>query len=366
VPQYQSNTFLSEQIAQLASHASSFHFDTNHAFNPSIHGQIVSTFIQSCAPGKLMRLDMERGDSYPGHGVLFIGTTDNPSIDGITVNLTTKQLDEVMSGISILHLNSIYPRWTSHAYHGLIELCLDGDFSSISESELACIFKSSPNLRLFDFGFPTIESSHPVDAQVTAISLSGLEVLNISQLDCLDILFLVRWIAPGTKPLHFGFHQMLYGGTLEPSIGSFFSRSHVTRVYAHSLGFLQTIELLEISPDLQELAVAISEFDLSNIVQGKTTPATSGSCLERIYLINSSVHIECITALVNIIESTLRDFMFCGCKFFHDGTEVPSNQEDLLLEGLRQNHPHVEFVVLRAEDGDLFKDWELDTWISDI
>ncbi|CEL60353.1 hypothetical protein RSOLAG1IB_09571 [Rhizoctonia solani AG-1 IB] len=350
-----------KQIAQLAGHVSSFYLDASRAFNYSVHGQILSTFLQNSTPGRLMRLITKQNQDYPDSDTTFIGTTDDPCLDGVTVDLTTKELDKRMLGVSILRLNQLYPRWTSHAYRGLVELRLAGLYSPITESELVRIFRSSPNLRLFDFGFARIKSSCPVNSLVTPISLSDLEVLNISGLACEKLFSLLRWIAPGTKPLRFGFHQVLYEEMeVKKSIGSFLSRSHITKAHARGLSFLQTIDLLELSPRLQELVVSNSNLDSSDAAQGSMVPIASDSCIERIYMVDTSVYVGSVTALINRIGLTLREFVFYNCKFFYDGAKIRSSKKGLMLERLRQNHPRVEFIVRGEDEGSLFKDWELD------
>ncbi|KAG8727767.1 hypothetical protein FRC11_012492, partial [Ceratobasidium sp. 423] len=70
--------------------------------------------------------------------------------------MSTQHLEELLLPITILRLDSIYPHWTSKAFHGpgLVELRLNPFNKSlvIHESQLVTILADSPQLHVLELG----------------------------------------------------------------------------------------------------------------------------------------------------------------------------------------------------------------------
>ncbi|KAL5632237.1 hypothetical protein ACGC1H_000289 [Rhizoctonia solani] len=103
----------------------------------------------------------------------------------------------------------MFPRWTSHAYHGLVDLRLfststrDESDNKITEAQLVRILEVSPRLRILHF---ELKITHRPETRTAAsrVRLADLEVVRVGSAydDFTRIEHLLRLLEPGPKPLH--------------------------------------------------------------------------------------------------------------------------------------------------------------------
>ncbi|CAE6408428.1 unnamed protein product, partial [Rhizoctonia solani] len=112
----------------------------------------LAAFFDNCTPGTLETLQMfER--SSPGRDLVVLDAETEVYNRVLSVRLSEDRFEEIFRGVTALRLDFIHPthRWTSNAYHGLVEL----RFTSlrgprITEAQLAEILKQSPGLRILE------------------------------------------------------------------------------------------------------------------------------------------------------------------------------------------------------------------------
>ncbi|CAE6430465.1 unnamed protein product [Rhizoctonia solani] len=351
------NKPLHELIMRLASRTYSFNFDADRRYGPDTHHAILGTFFKGCVPGRLTRLMMRHDHDDWNSG--FIKAKDDLDNDGRDLDLPTEQLESILAGVSILHVTRWFPQWTSRAYHGLTELRLNGLFTRIKESDLVDILRSSPGLRIFELGLDT-DNILPMGVPVTTVPLNNLEAVNVSLVLCEELAALFRWFAPGSKPLQIairqGEHEYL---RLKKQLGPFFSRSCVNRVYGRGLNFSHLVGLLELLPHLQELVVSWMRLNPSFLNREEIIRRTLDRRLERLYITQSSIHIEDVLALISIPGCLVNTIILNQCMLCRDGFDVPQDQEGVLLEGLKQEHPEINLIIQYTEEPSPVESWDV-------
>ncbi|EUC58552.1 F-box-like domain protein [Rhizoctonia solani AG-3 Rhs1AP] len=230
---------------------------------------VMSTLFSECTPGMLSKLVTSDPDCFG-----FVTTTEEgrPDDSGLKVDIKRADLEQIFSSITMLHLTGLYPRWTSHAYHGLVDLRLfsastgdEGD-SQIAEAQLVRILKASPGLRILHFEFEIIQWSE-TRTNASRVRLPDLEIVQVGS--AYDVQFtriehLLRLLEPGPKPLHLAARCHGPESNPEPStpeLKSFFARSNVTKLYVTELP-----ELPVLLPSLPHLKVLIL-LNLRNLSQ---------------------------------------------------------------------------------------------------
>ncbi|CAE6443874.1 unnamed protein product [Rhizoctonia solani] len=331
-------------ITQLLSRTFSFNLDANQTYDCAIHGGILSTLLEGSVAGKLVQITMRHGNI--GHSVIRGKDDLNSNPEDVRVDLSTEQLDVLLSSVSILRLERMYSLWNSRAYQGLVELRLKGMYSSIyiTEVELVGILRSSPGLRVLELGIE-IDDPLPIDAQVTEVFLESLEALDVSQTRCYWYATLLRWLTPGPKALQLILHRGRYQGLeVKRSLGPFLSRSYVTRVYETGLKILHIIELLELCPNLQELAISRIDAHIPDPLRVEDIGGTALAHLDHLYITGVQIHIEDIVTLLSIPTFAVKRVVFYDCTLLGGGSLVTRNQGDTQLEELYRNNPDVEFI----------------------
>lgn len=182
---------------------------------------------------------------------------------GIHFHTLTGQSEETTEAI-FLHITEVrlgyfFPSWNSQLYHGLTVLHLvSSRLIAIPESQLVAILRSSPSLRVLKFGLE-IENPYAGRDPVVPVSLENLEVVVVSSEHEWHLGALLRWIAPGTKPLSLSVVDPFIGGQKFRSrseLSSFFARSNVTRIHAKSFdSYSHLVEVLRLAPTIRVLAV---------------------------------------------------------------------------------------------------------------
>ncbi|EUC55376.1 F-box-like domain protein, putative [Rhizoctonia solani AG-3 Rhs1AP] len=348
-------------VTQFAGRAFSLDLDARHTFEYEIHNKSVSNFFQKCTPGKFTRLTLTQYDDHEFmKGYDSIGSV-NDNFNGLLVDLPAEQFEDIMSHVSILRVNQMYPLWNSRAYHGLVELRLTGAQMHIGESELIDMIRASPDLRIFQFNL-VIGNPLPVDSQITPIVLNNLEILNLTRMRSSQVGILLRWLHPGSKPLQFAVTQTMWP---DPSLLQlketnsmlFFLRACVTKAYGGNSTFSLMAELLELSPNLQVLALGETVFkSWASWGVSKLAPERRLKC---VYMDKCSVNVEAILALINYPGLTIQRFSFYACSFWRGGSWVPKDQTAPHLEELARNHPGVSFTIQDVREPSPIESWDL-------
>ncbi|KDN41209.1 hypothetical protein RSAG8_07623, partial [Rhizoctonia solani AG-8 WAC10335] len=173
--------------------------------------------------------------------------------------------DRVLASLTTLRLTGFYPFWTSQAYHGLIELRLVRGYlrpenALISEDHLIGIIRASPALRILQFSL-TIVKALPAESLVSPISLEHLELLNVAGTAPNGLGTLLRWVAPGSKPLQLAIDigsdydsGIAWLRLADSAVTSFFARSQVSKIYTAHGDYKTMFKLLDLCPRLKTLA----------------------------------------------------------------------------------------------------------------
>ncbi|CAE6447372.1 unnamed protein product [Rhizoctonia solani] len=346
---------IQDLIAQLASRAMSFDLDLKQEFDYANHYDILSTFIASCTPGKFTRLTL----SQWGRGTHeFLDSTFNtPGTDGETISF--ERVEDILSRISVLRLSRLFPLWGSRAYHGLVELRLGEGRFPITESDFTNILRSSPDLHILQFSLH-ISDPLPVDHQPTPIPLKKLEVLNFSKLNSNKLSALLRWIAPGSKPLQFaiGLKDEGFGPQfMEENSRLFFSRSRITRAYTRGLSPTRVLELLVQLPDIEELIVKETEFTQEHLEEApRLIPERQ---LDYFHLTACWVDIHVILALVTDYSLKVKTVSFHDCRFYLGGVSISEDHRASHIEEFNRNHPNIRFIMRPGKEPSPAESWDL-------
>ncbi|CAE6522477.1 unnamed protein product [Rhizoctonia solani] len=220
----------------------------------SVHSKALEHCLANCFPGDLSELfiDVPRtpGPLSPGP------PHRDPALTTRFLSfLTEQQLENAWRSTTILSLSGKYPRWSSSAYHGLVDLRLLGG-DPISEPELTSILRSSPGLRILhcDFKVYDLPLSNTL---ISPVVLEELEELNLEGLDDANTKRLLRWLKPGLKPLRLSFR----GNPTSTLLEDFFAHSNVRemRVTQRPQSFEETLPISPamffLPPQLKALAI---------------------------------------------------------------------------------------------------------------
>ncbi|KAL5638823.1 hypothetical protein ACGC1H_003247 [Rhizoctonia solani] len=328
---------------------------------------ILSPFLPKCKPGVLKTLTTCHESPM---GIFF----DAPTRNGLPAYSSSRytdikigdsatesvELDRVLASLTTLRLNGFYPFWTSQAYHGLIELrLLRGDLppenAVISENHLTGILRASPALRILEFSLTIVEAL-PKDSSISPISLEHLELLNVAQVAPNKLGALLRWVAPGLKPL-----QLVINLDSDRDVelwrsvvASFFARSQVSKIYTEQ-GNYETVffKLLNLCPHLETLACSSIQSSRLHVPE-QDGPFISHPTLETLLVLGGSVDTTCLRNVINVINGSpaLREILFRKCHYM-DGKSSSLLCDDH-LQVIAELGPRVKII-----DYDLTRDWEI-------
>ncbi|CAE6456332.1 unnamed protein product [Rhizoctonia solani] len=159
----------------------------------------------------------------------------------LKVDLPEADIESAFAPLTTLHLHGIFPKWSSKAYHGLIDLRLLSTrvWSNIKLMDLVTILEGSPGLQILHFGLK-IRRPTPRAATPSPVYLQDLQVVKILPVNAdqsnLRPSRLLRLLAPGPKPL-----RLCFGGKYKSysclawELDAFFRRSKVTRFYTRAV-----------------------------------------------------------------------------------------------------------------------------------
>ncbi|CAE6499922.1 unnamed protein product [Rhizoctonia solani] len=233
--------------------------------------RVLGRCLEYCVPGKLTQLTLKfqsDRDHLPDvSNDRFLRPNDGKTMGNHvgqraswSVSLSNPQLDDILSPVTVLKLDKVFPYWTSKAYHGLVELHLISwelatNSIQITEHQPGEIFRSSPALKILHFG---IEIT-PAQTPYPPVQLEDLEELQLQVDGIQSQQAILRLLTPGLKPMqmHIEYEppqddEKLPSST-EDELQRFLGRSNITQLFldSHSLlldmpAFIQLVPNLEI------------------------------------------------------------------------------------------------------------------------
>ncbi|KAG8765429.1 hypothetical protein FRC12_007498 [Ceratobasidium sp. 428] len=224
-------------------------------------------------------------------------------------NPTTEMFESFFQSLHTVHLHGAFAPWNSTIYHGLVELYITmqagGGFRPWfpTQSQFAEVLKSCPELRTLRLdGFGALP-----DREFTPgpISLKYLDVLSLQSAN-LSVSTSHKLILPliscGSDSLDVAL-SLSHDPDSVAEIHSFFTRSNVTRLYAHmGAGEPQSYIpiLLGQLPHVRTLALGyckISRRALDDYIYTNGETADPWPRLENLYLVESPLDVERIQRL---------------------------------------------------------------------
>lgn len=260
-------------------------------FNCGIHRMLDYCF-KKCIPGKLSELTVQFRQTIHRYGPFSLRSSSGDGFlyprDQKIVNdqghqrpisLTNSELDDILSPVTVLKLDKVYPYWSSKAYHGLVELHLISwehapESIQITEQQLAEIFRSSPALKILHFG---IEIT-PASVACPPVELGDLEELHIRVDSMRSQQAILRLLVPGSKPMQMYMEyrssradRKLPSSTTD-EFQRFLGRSNVTQFHLDADYLLLRLPtLLQLLPNLEMLIlryVTLDTIDYSLALDG--------------------------------------------------------------------------------------------------
>ncbi|KAG8751423.1 hypothetical protein FRC11_009402 [Ceratobasidium sp. 423] len=301
------------------------------------HTSALSICLAACTAGNLTELVIRIIDGNQISGPIFIkarvrarhyAIETAPPIDEIgpwpiwvDMNIPEEHLEDILRGITVLRLCQVYPRWTSSAYCGLVELrLLAGALPSvkIAESQLVDILRSSPKLRILHFNLRITDVAE-LDIPITdPIALRDLEVLNLDWMQASGIEIFLRWLAPAPKLSQFSLHltdnETDFG---YPATEAFLVGSNITMVHTNYLYLRETVGLIRLYRHIRVLALENVELE----TMAETIPFRFNT----LYLIKSYLYVDNLRRLIQS-SSVQRLIVYDSIFFMKNGLILPLDQ----------------------------------------
>ncbi|KAF8747697.1 hypothetical protein RHS02_00062, partial [Rhizoctonia solani] len=203
--------------------------DFNYTLQRGLHTYHMSAlqyFLSKCTPNILTHFSMTGW--VPTHAS-FIEPADHPqTFNSVLLDIPSQLFESVWLGTTHLMLNGLCPHWGSKAYHGLVELRIGRSVPVMTEAQFANILRYSPGLRVLHIT-SVVEDLLPLDDPVVPVHLEDLEDLKLRNFQGKDLGTsdeMLRWIAPGPKPLQVNFDQYAPKEAI-----SFCARSNIARLF---------------------------------------------------------------------------------------------------------------------------------------
>ncbi|CAE6538298.1 unnamed protein product [Rhizoctonia solani] len=289
----------------------------------------------------------------------------DPENTNFGLNLTEDQLEKFYLGLTVVHLRGIFPRWSSVAYQGLVDLRLMStrEWSGMSAREFIPILEANPRLQVLHFGLE-IEWYIPADEEVVPIYMEDLQIIKIftdlglMRKPCPSKL--LRLLTPGPKPLYLCFNGRYNGDdTSATEFERFFARSKVTRFYTQ--GTLPPLPLL-----LQQAAnIELVIFDKLECYDPSESPYaglqvndfTSLSHLESLHILRSKLLEHELRLLLNFCPTGITLY---SCRVECEGGGGSRTFTTLDAEALSETFPTVTIADdALSPPGDPTIDWDV-------
>ncbi|CAE6448128.1 unnamed protein product [Rhizoctonia solani] len=346
-------------------------------FEATSHGLILKTLLSGCVPQNLTRFSMKSHFSqFNG----FIGSSKDKSdlhkYDiSLLIDLTTDHIESIFTHLTVLDMRGIFPKWTSAAYHGLVELRLssrlyytdDVPWNSITELELARILQASPGLRILYFQL-LIKSNPMHNTPMIPVYLKDLEVLSIvsqgpSYISMYDrktlaesIGRLLRLITPGSQPLRLTLETDSYGNDYSfGEIKNFFMRSNIVRFCAR-YAYPPLYELLPYMQNLQNLAFHSCGFGKGTevfLAQGEGNPISSRFCGNSWRIHSCQMSLDTLSTIIHMCPSEKLKVFKCQIRR-NPTTKFQSNGQLVHTGELSAMFPSVKFIPSTDRSDDCY------------
>ncbi|CAE6502764.1 unnamed protein product [Rhizoctonia solani] len=347
-------------LTSIAHRVSSFLLNSN---TPILYRSALAALFNNCTPGTLTTLDMRIRQGARTYALILDQIIDwrlKPSGDtrATTADTPEERFEQIFQGVNILRLGCIYPtrRWASGVYHGLVELrCQWGPSIRVTESQFVEILRQSPRLRILECSSRLDLSPLEGGAPINSIPLNDLEAVNFGDSDR-NVENIVRWLAPGSKPLQIFLRTFKPG----PHLRAFISRSNITRLYCKYPSKEDLMNIVHRLPHLQSLA-------LGNLEWGRSSNSGESqykiekklpSSLVTLYLIkmgHSNLHHEPLRVHLRPLHTvlfleSLRHVVLYRCV---------SDSEDFVSTFSELDLPRIEFAIAPEGEPNPVDDWEL-------
>ncbi|KAG8692547.1 hypothetical protein FRC09_011129 [Ceratobasidium sp. 395] len=171
---------------------------------------------------------------------IFIDSQSNHDDDDDDIDLPfvyISEKDYFYESVSVLHLRGVAVPWRSSIYHKLTELRLEnlGDVVP-SSSQIEAVLAASPGLRSLALCRMGLLWEIPNGRVPCLVPLNDLEVLNLCTLKAGYLHYILRLLAPGSRPLSMSIAPMTHGGRFGKIVEEFSERSNVTRLFVKYAG----------------------------------------------------------------------------------------------------------------------------------
>ncbi|KAL5637283.1 hypothetical protein ACGC1H_001056 [Rhizoctonia solani] len=346
-PEHSIRTSLVSFITSVAPRVRSFVFHLNDLI-PNVHS--LAAFFDNCSPGILtsLQLGLERPQD---RNLVLLDAETGVYERVLSAHLSEERFEEIFQGVIALQLDFIHPtrRWTSSAYHGLVELRLTSWVSQVTESQFVGILKQSPGLRILEcatsFDDP-LEKGIPVDP----IPLFDLEVINLGRNESPVVEDIVRWLGPGVKPLQL---LLISPTSFEACLSAFISRSNITRFYCRQRELMRVMYFVHHLPDLKTLVLGYDWLGVrdKNIESKVAVKGKVSSSLETLYVTDlNCFNLKRLHKAFSL--ESLRRVVFYRCS--------PAERlEEIVLKIPVTTRSRIEFVIVPKDDPNPVGEWEL-------
>jgi hypothetical protein len=269
-------------------------------------------------------------NAQPMRGWYFLTSTNPISTLSRSIPLQVDEttFERMMSPITSIQLDGIYPHWSSRAYAGLVELDLNTSQPvgiGISEIVLANVLQASPGLRTFIFGLKLKFEPQSILNTPDPVNLNHLDVLKLVGRHTDAHEAVLRMIYPGQLPLHLSAEVDEHYEPASPSpywtqFINLISRSKITQLDIQGVAEIKISlgsQLFAFLPQLQVLT-------LYEIVLGRACEEVLGDYDTKSFLLLLQGHNR------DHLGSKLQLAHFTRCKIywndFRYATEIHPNQ----------------------------------------
>lgn len=297
---------------------------------------------------------------------IFIEATYDPDFlsTNVWLNVPPEDLEALLAPVIVLRLDGVFLPWCHPVYRGLVELRLVTTRkrpTQITELEVVNILRSSPNLRVLQFGLKITDLLD--DSPLFPVHLSDLEILDSTPMQRDQLGTFLRLLAPGPKPLQFSFspHIPRNGSSVPPhedKIEGFLTRSNVTRIHVKGLPNPPDINLSSLLSPLPGLRVlALDSFQIGRRPHSTPDPrelkqfSPHPRPLDALYVIDSLINLDDLEEVIK--HHQVRKVVFWRCGLTHDDEWL--SDYELVKKKLSVSCPFIE--CLGKEEPNPIEHW---------
>ncbi|KAB5589476.1 F-box-like domain containing protein [Ceratobasidium theobromae] len=294
----------------------------------AFHQDVLSGCFASCTAGIFTQLTLWKEGEESWESFMITANSDTNQVSHLgsafPLNVSQQRLEDVWLHISVLRLNRFFFGWESNAYRGVTELRpVSPVVTIIPELQLVAILKSSPRLRVFQFGL-LCQEQLSAGTLVEPVGFTDLEVLDLSEMVCLHWPIL-RWFAPGSKPLEYGTgcHNILELQLSNISeYTEFFARSNITKLRVRGAEYPALSNLVNYFPQVRSVVLTCSLFMPGT---GRLGDLVLGLQLDSLYVLESEIDLKALGWFVE--EHPTQRLVFWDCTFHRSDLHITDEQD---------------------------------------